>query len=225
LETWQSLFAKLWDEKDRKGTKRDEEGTSLDFVPVPHSNLGPCSGKIPARNDPHIQHVPCRTGFVNLVLKYLYHIILVRFCLVLISIVFQYCRWQRIFDFPEWFRNMFRNTWGTRHVPCSLLPVPCSLKDSPPPKKKFAASKFSLRWVVSLRSTTCSLFPVPVVLTGKPIAEILINSGILNTFPWELRWSVICFFLARNICTTSFSHPILVHRNRPLSLYMVCLYY
>jgi len=42
----------LWDEKDRKGTKRDEEGTSLDFVPVPHSNLGPGSGKIPARNDP-----------------------------------------------------------------------------------------------------------------------------------------------------------------------------
>jgi len=34
LETWQSLFPKLWDEKDRKGTKRDEEGTSLDFVPV-----------------------------------------------------------------------------------------------------------------------------------------------------------------------------------------------
>ena len=30
------------------------------------------------------------------------------------------------------------NTWGTRHVPCSLFPVPCSLKDSPP--------KFSFLW-------------------------------------------------------------------------------
>jgi len=35
--------------------------------------------------------------------------------------------------------------------------------------------------------------------------------------------SWVCpFFLARNICTTNFSHPILVRRNRHLSRYSVC---
>jgi len=36
-----------------------------------------------------------------------------------------------------------RKTWGTRHFPCSLFPVPCSLKDSPPPKNNFAASNLA----------------------------------------------------------------------------------
>jgi len=40
----------------------------------------------------------------------------------------------------------------------------------------------------------------------------------------ELRGSVD-FLLARNICTTSFSHPTLVRRNRHLSRYLVCPYY
>ena len=58
------------------------------------------------------------------------------------------------------------NTWGTRHVPCSLFPVPCSLKDSPAPKKKFAvdAAKFNLRRPCGpsrFARLTCSLFPVP----------------------------------------------------------------
>jgi len=58
------------------------------------------------------------------------------------------------------------NTWGTRHVPCSLFPGPCSLKDSPPHKKKFAAdaAKFSLRQSCGasrFARLTCSLFPVP----------------------------------------------------------------
>jgi len=55
-------------------------------------------------------------------------------------------------------RTCSGNTWGTRHVPCSLFPVPCSLKDFPPPKK------FSLRrpcGAPRFSRLTCSLFPVP----------------------------------------------------------------
>jgi len=41
------------------------------------------------------------------------------------------------------------------------------------------------------------------------------------TAPLELRGSVV-FFLVRSVCTTSFSHPILVCRNRLMSRYSVC---
>jgi len=65
---------------------------------------------------------------------------------------------------------------GTRHVPCSLFPVPCSLLDSLDsggPAGRLA----SLDWLVPVPCATrlhwenkCSVFPVPLVLTGKPIA-------------------------------------------------------
>ena len=59
---------------------------------------------------------------------------------------------------------MFREHLG--NTACSLFPVPCSLKDSPPPKKNFAAdaAKFSLRrpcGASRFARLTCSLFPVP----------------------------------------------------------------
>jgi len=65
--------------------------------------------------------------------------------------------------FPEWFRNMFREHLG--NTPCSLFPVPCSLKDCPPPKKNWLAlaSGGPAGRLASLDSdlfsVPCSLFP------------------------------------------------------------------
>ena len=44
--------------------------------------------------------------------------------------------------------------------------------------------------------------------------------------PRSFFWNFVGrFFLVRSICATNFSRPILVHRNRGLSRFLVCLSY
>jgi len=70
------------------------------------------------------------------------------------------------------------NTWGTRHVPCSLFPVPLRI---PPLKKRFIL----LRPCCAFASLDSDLFPVPCSLFPEdPTERTCVPCSL---FPYSLR--------------------------------------